>query len=711
MTGENVNGYHGSGGTMEPSLSKDQLYRRRKGEEYRHKERERWHGRDDKHRQKARMKKPFVGVDGEGRNLDNGYHAYFMLRAGDYVLWNRPMDKRLRSSDMLAFLSALDPTNEYVAYFFDYDVAKILEDLPFAKLDRLVHREQRKRNTGGYFAVDWNGYEVEYFPHKELKVRKAGGTWITINDVGTFFQAAFIKTITQWEIGTPEQREQIAEGKELRGEFATIDDEYIDKYNALECVLLADLMTQFRDICVDLDYIPRKWQGPGQLAEAMLTKHGIPKNRDLPIFEDVSEYSLSAFGRYAYYGGRFEITMVGRTIAPVVQADINSAYPWALQHVPCLVHGEWHRDQTRTTLPDAELSICFGTFNGSTDSPKRSLLMGLPVRRDDGSIHYPVNGRGWYWSFEIRSAIHQEFMVYDRWVYTRKCDCEPFDFLRGLYKERKRLGKTTKGMVLKLIMNSVYGKLVQSIGNPTYSNTIWSSFITAYTRTQIANAIHSLPGCKEKNSAVYCAQDVFMVATDAIVTRDYDSFDLEFGSELGQWDKTVHENGLFIIQPGVYFDPVGDNTDTYYKTRGVPKSKVVEHRQEFLDGFTAMVESGNFRNGDVHLPFTLFVGIKQALVRKNMRLMGQFLPYIDPETGEEGRRTSFDWTTKREPEPFFYLSGASFLRTRPYYGMEEIEDIWYPIQTVPYDKDIGGLVRNAVMRESFEGQPDWVGTT
>lgn len=685
--------------------------------------------------------RPFIGVDGEGRNLPNGYHAYFMLRAGDQTLWHKPIDQRLRTEDILNFLCDLDPDAIYVAYFFDYDVAKILEDLPWTKLDNLVHRERRIRNKGGYFPIDWNGFQVEYFPKKEFKVRRirdtgnvdSAGTgneasreyspWIVINDTGTFFQSPFISTIRTWNIGTDTEREKVAEGKELRSEFSKITDAYVDEYNEIECRLLAELMTQFRDVCIELDYIPRKWQGPGQLAEAMLTKHGIPKNKDLELFNgpDVDlEYGVGAFGRYAYYGGWFEIPMVGYTPVPAIQWDINSAYPAALQDVPCLEHGTWERVTGKRVVSDDEISICFGIFTWDTDA-KRPLLSGYQMRRDDGSIYRPLNGKGWYWSMEIKSAIHQEFTSYDSWVYHKHCDCTPFAFLKDLYRERKRLGKTTKGMVLKLIMNSVYGKLVQSIGNPTYSNPIWGSFITAWCRTKIAWLIHSLPACMHNSMDVPCGSDVYMVATDAIITRDYRYLDdvLDVNMELGNYSKEVHPNGLFIIQPGLYFDPKGEDTSTFYKTRGVPKKKVIEHRQEFLDAYALMVSSRDMHKGDVHLPFTLFLGIKQALVRKNMKVMGQFIDYKDPETGELGRRTSFDWKNKRRPQPMPTPDSLGSgipdrLWTLPYWG--RVDDLGndarhgYLVQSVPYSKDIGGLMRNAEYREEFDLQPDWVST-
>src|SRR5260370_35496572 len=128
---------------------------------------------------------------GESNLTTRSVHS--RIRAGSRIHNNA--DSRLRSVDMLDFLSQLSPENEYVAFFFDYDVTKILEDLPFARLERLINRKQRLRQKGGYFPLNWGEYSLEYFPRKELKVEKGDGAWITIYDDGSLFQCTFIHAL------------------------------------------------------------------------------------------------------------------------------------------------------------------------------------------------------------------------------------------------------------------------------------------------------------------------------------------------------------------------------------------------------------------------------------------------------------------------------------------------------------------------------------
>src|SRR5258708_8202134 len=92
-------------------LAKAKRYRDTHTTELREKDRVRNGQRKDYHQayyaSKGKRVSRFVGVDGEGRNLANGYHAYFMLRAGDRMLACRDGERRLRTRDILHFLSEL----------------------------------------------------------------------------------------------------------------------------------------------------------------------------------------------------------------------------------------------------------------------------------------------------------------------------------------------------------------------------------------------------------------------------------------------------------------------------------------------------------------------------------------------------------------------------------------------------------------------------
>ena len=664
-------------------------------------------GRDKTRLKGRQMTRQFVGCDGEGVTLPNGYHAYNMLRIGDQCIEPRNGNVRLTTHECLSFITSQPSDRLYVGYFFDYDVTKILEDVSFDKLYRLMDREVRKYNNVLY-PVDWQGFQIEYLPRKEFKVRRLlriedeahiYGPWIVINDVGTFFQTPFLSSIEKWKIGTPEQWEQIASGKIDRANFIDVPRDVIYEYNWLECDLLAELMDRFRLACIDAGYVPRAWQGPGVLAEAMLKAHGVPRTKEVAVLNVNTD--LVAFARSAFYGGRFEVSAVGPVNVPVWQYDINSAYPYAMRVVPCLLHGEWEHVygsppassfDKPTGKMDETFALMYGSFTQSSD-PTPSFY-GLPMRSASGTITFPQNGTGWYWSFEVASSAHQRFVSEDVWIYKRRCACRPLAFVETVYATRQRIGKDGPGVILKLGMNSLYGKTVQSIGTPQYANPIWGSFITAYPRTMIQEFMHSSPSCKDG----HCGQDIIMIATDSVASLKERE---EYGDSnaLGGWSKESHPNGMFIVQPGVYFGTSGKAS----KTRGVPRTLVDAHESAFRNAFERLVETQDLSESEVRIPQTLFCGIRYALHRRNTSLMGQWVEF--GEEGDKGKVVSFDWSTKRAPAPALAPTlDRSYIMTFPYTG-----DV--NVATVPYSKDIGGLVERELYRLAFDDQPDWVGVS
>lgn len=634
---------------------------------------------------KNQSARDFRGVDGEGGNvtepgtLFGTRHQYLSLRAGEYLL---DLGRPLRYDDCFTFLTRLPPYYIDVSYFFDYDVTMMIRTMPEERADRLLHRERRTMNNITR-PLDFDGWQIEYLPHKEFRIRDTSEgnrqKWYTVSDTGTFFQTSFLNTITKWNIGTPEEREQIKRGKERRSDFAEFDKE-TEYYNALEVLHLETLMENFRVVCEETGYVPKKWQGPGNLAAAMLHAHNVPRRDEIPILENESFRLLA---QAAYYGGRFETTAVGPVPGPVYQYDINGAYVALLRTLPCLTHGTWTYVRSR---PRA--GLWFGEISFNHD--KSRFLYNLPVRYPDGSINFPSRASGVYWSREIQAAeaAGTQTRFIQGWVYKSNCDCRWFSFVDDYYAQRLRFGKSTKGYVLKLAGNSIYGKLAQSIGYAPYANPVWAGLITAGCRAMLIDAYNQV-AAREPWGGVSC----LMLATDGLfMTR---RLSLPVSNKLGEWEETVHENGMFIIQPGLYF------LNSEAKSRGIERGKIANMRPEFEETFNSFIS--NKMNHCVSVPVSNFVTAKQAIMRHKWDLAGTW--------STDTREISFMWGNKR-------LAGVTHLiddawRTWPYKIPDSIK-----LKSVPYGRMIGGSLSISYAdrysdisleeAERMEEQPDWV---
>lgn len=274
--------------------------------------------------------KPFCGVDGEGGNIA-GSHEYLLLRAGEHVL---ETGCPLGSYECFDFLSQLPPTHTYVSYYFDYDVTMMVRDLSGERIRKLLDRSARTIvGRGQPMGLDVGRYQIDYMPHKEFRVRRridgkkrAYTKWVTVSDVGTFFQCSFVAALRRWfghvdrvdgrdvwrpnagETHMEEVIERIAIGKEQRNSFGRVTEDE-RQYNHLEIKALESLMGKFRAMCGHVDLNPGKWQGPGNLVLAQFRKVGLPRNDDYSVFRDVPD--LLRMANDGYYGGRFEAAIFG----------------------------------------------------------------------------------------------------------------------------------------------------------------------------------------------------------------------------------------------------------------------------------------------------------------------------------------------------------------------------------------------------------------
>lgn len=581
----------------DPEKQREYQRERYRSEEYKKRERERWNQRAPQRGRWSR-RKPFIGVDGEGGTI-KGRHEYLLLRVGEHLL--HKANKPLRTIDIFAWLTSLPKEGIYVGFGFDYDVTMILRDLPPDILNSLFDRESRKASNGkSYHPVKYAGFVFDYLPRKHFRVARivegSKLSWFTVHDTIGFYQSSFVQALEAWNIGTEKERESLRRMKAKRKDFTEATAEEI-LYNHREVILLAELLEALRTATMDAGYSIQSYEGAGCLAQAMLTKHKAPLRIDLSA-------DLEKAARAAYYGGRFEISKIG-LVTDVHEYDLASAYPWAMSTLPCLEHGTWVNEY-QPGNPMQVLHVSWAVDPARQWGP-------YPFRDPDGTILYPATGSGWYWYPEVaeEDMWKQGNEIMDAWSFVSRCDHKPFTWIPNVYRERQRLGKSAKGKVLKLGMNSLYGKQAQSVGTPRFASPIYAGYITSMVRAVMANVIRRYPN------------DVVMIATDGIyLTRKM----------AGQRGRKIVENGepaplgcwehqkfadMFLVKPGIYFTSDGAKV----KTRGVPRWQLDEKREELQRAW----ETDGLA-GTVGIERVQFIGARMAMAQGNPEKLGQWIP-------------------------------------------------------------------------------------
>lgn len=593
--------------------------------------------------------RPFIGIDGEGAGVDAfGRQLYWYMSAGkldaNYSdLWKaRP----LLTEDCIEFILSMPAHAILVGYYFTYDVTMMLRNLPDERLygRKGIYADQQNYGPGSSPYTWFKGYGIEFRPRQYFRVcridretlKTIPGTSRTVNEVGTFFQKPFVQALTEFKIGDERLIKFIAQQKDRRDLFEDIGP-IERRYCRAETVALATLMTKFRDICEQcgkVDLIPSAWRGPGHLASKLHRQFSTPR-RGIDGCHSNQPGKLPDLSAQAYFGGRFETTSVGLEFGPLYSYDINSAYPYAMQYLPCPIHTRWRYLRTTDAAPTGSLYVRRVWFQANYEH-KNSPLGHLPIRDEHGYLTFPLAGNGTYWSHEIEAAkaAGTEIIATGIGVYAeRKCDCEPYKWVRELYEYRRSIGKSELGYPIKLAINSLYGKFAQRYGSAPFRDWVAAGLITSFTRAMLIRA--------------YTGHEyaIVMLATDGIVSRE--PLDLPIGSGLGQWEMKQHEF-MFVVQPGIYWT----NSETP-KTRGVKRSAIYDLRSEFAGAWHWWCE---FEQSETipfwHVPLTLFVGHRLAFARNKPMLAGCWLPVE--------KRISFDWSHKRRPFPAGGLVGMAW---------------------------------------------------
>lgn len=670
----------------------------------------------------------YLGIDGEGQGRK--FHKYVLLAAATEAgksWWVENFDG-LTSIQCLDFILALPQHNtKLFAYSFNYDLTMMLRDLPDDVLFMLFRPELRQRQGAeaikGPRPVRWNGYKLNLQGTKFTVAKN--GRYKVIWDIWKFYQSKFVAALKDWKVGDAALLERMTAMKDQRGEFDKLDPQQVREYCIEECVCMAQLARKLTDAHKAAGLELRSFYGAGSTAAAMLKKMGI-REKIKPAPKDMSRAVASAF-----FGGRFENSVIGEVHGTIYNYDISSAYPYHLCFLPCLLHGTWELTTNRNLIESSHVkaalvhyamppqvnNLYLRTPVGAREANPRisDYWAPFPFRTTEGCICFPTSsGGGWVWrdEFIAGEAMFPNVHFVEAWIYRSECACVPFTDIPKYYLERLKIGKEGPGIVIKLGMNSNYGKLAQSVGKGIYNSWIWAGLITSNTRAQILEllALHKDPS------------NLLMIATDGIQTRErierpkpkFTGTDIEVVEDktgkvnrkpLGGWEEDVIEQGVFYARPGIYF-PMNPTKEQIKKVRGrgVGKGVVLENHQLILD---------SWRNYGVHAPARVanvsrFCGAKSTVHRSGPAVRHTYHRADGTQEGAPGQQMPAygQWITRSVEMSFDPMPKRAHVREDGIYL--ELRSFPEDQMSMPYTKAIRSFEASqlaAATQEMYE-QPD-----
>ena len=244
-------------------------------------------------------------------------------------------------------------------------------------------------------------------------------------------------------------------------------------------------------------------------------------NGDL-IYDDIS----CGYDRPPYlYGGRVELFR-DRVRGQIKYTDINSLYP-------SVMRGEFPTEVSKVGTKKLER---WGISKVTVRVPNDTFVAPFPVRREDGSIWYPVGEiSGWYCNVEIQNGLDNGCeLVNIHEQYASEGSVSPYkSYVEMFYDKRLKCDNEADKLMLKLLMNNLYGQLCVSgeigrwcyqtdlnvtegtklIGKkvlskhktplPEHCNYVHGAHITAYARIKLFNYMKMV----KPENLIYCDTD------------------------------------------------------------------------------------------------------------------------------------------------------------------------------------------------------------
>jgi hypothetical protein len=217
-------------------------------------------------------------------------------------------------------------------------------------------------------------------------------------------------------------------------------------YNKIDCEILWRAIAAFEEEIVGLG---------GQLQQTIAsTAMGLFRRAFLGRDIFTSE-RLNQLSQEAYFASRVEV--LSRHANRFRIYDINSSFPDAMTRpLP------GNLVQYRTSLPDGDDDSCIYLADVTIEVPDMHMPP-LPYRKDN-RVFFPVGRwRSWFTSTDIRLALREGatlHKVHEVYVF------EPFedfgDYAKKIYALRAEAKTDFRRLVLKYLLNSLYGKAAES---------------------------------------------------------------------------------------------------------------------------------------------------------------------------------------------------------------------------------------------------------
>lgn len=432
-------------------------------------------------------------------------------------------------------------------YNLTFDAEVILKTLGDEILS--VYSKTRK------LEFEFEKYKIQYIPGKKLAIRKGHHSSVFF-DIAQYYQSSLVNA---YQNNIKQLDESYLDMKNKRKSFSKeyyrVNRKSVREYCIRDCKLTKELSDHWISLFQEsFGFYPARWISSGYLAEKVLINHGI----HIPKFDDIP-YAVQDIAWRSYYGGRFEILKRG-FIGEGHLYDINSAYPYALSNIPDLTKGKWIK--RKSIHKNSKL----GFFKILTNIPDCKYVPPFPFRNNKKIIFPSGKFQTYVTQAELQACKSTtSYRILESYQFITDSSIYPYrKFINELYDKRMELKRNDDPLQLplKVILNSIYGKTAQRIGNKIGNLfcPVIASTITGMTRAMLYQFV----------SRHKISNNVVSFATDSVISSKKLNIDSD---SLGGFKLEKSANDVYVLQNGIY------RFNEMWKKRGIGKlgSRTIEH--------------------------------------------------------------------------------------------------------------------------------------
>lgn len=229
--------------------------------------------------------------------------------------------------------------------------------------------------------------------------------------------------------------------------YGEVPDDILELYNKLDCAILWKAVAQFEDEIVSLG---------GQLQQTIASTAMTLFRRAFLKRDIFTSEALNGISQEAYFASRVEV--FNRSAEDFLIYDINSSFPFAMtKPLP------GNLIEFRMDLPDDDTDECIYLADVTVEVPEM-YLPPLPFRKDNRVFFPTGKWRSWFTSTDVRLALREGCKLHKvHQVYVFEAFRDFGAYAEQIYKLRREATTDFRKLVLKYLLNSLYGKCAESI--------------------------------------------------------------------------------------------------------------------------------------------------------------------------------------------------------------------------------------------------------